>query len=48
MDGKGKPLPGLAQVAIQGGAYEAKAILRKVKGQSELPAFHYFEKWFWQ
>src|ERR1700685_2980052 len=39
MDGKGKPLPGLAQVAMQGGAYAAKAILRKVKGQSELPAF---------
>ena len=44
MDGKGKPLPGLAQVAMQGGAYAAKAILRKVKGQSELPAFHYFDK----
>src|SRR5712671_6017906 len=35
MDRKGKPLPGLAQVAMQGGAYSAKAILRKVKGQSE-------------
>jgi NADH:ubiquinone reductase (H+-translocating) len=44
MDGKGKPLPGLAQVAMQGGAYAAKAILRKVKGQSELPPFHYFDK----
>src|SRR4051794_6138725 len=27
-DEKGKPLPGLAQVAMQGGAYAAKAILR--------------------
>jgi NADH dehydrogenase len=44
MDGKGKPLPGLAQVAMQGGAYAAKAILRKVKGQSEVSAFHYFDK----
>lgn len=44
MDRKEKPLPGLAQVAMQGGAYAAKAILRKVKGQSELPRFHYFDK----
>ena len=43
-DEKGKPLPGLAQVAMQGGAYAAKAILRKVKGQHELPPFHYFDK----
>jgi NADH dehydrogenase len=44
MDGKGKPLPGLAQVAMQGGAYTAKAILRKIKGQSALPAFRHFDK----
>jgi NADH:quinone reductase (non-electrogenic) len=44
MDRKGKPLPGLAQVAMQGGAYAAKAILRKAKGQSELPPFNYFDK----
>jgi len=44
MDRTGKPLPGLAQVAMQGGAYAAKAILRKVKGQQELPPFHYFDK----
>jgi NADH:ubiquinone reductase (H+-translocating) len=43
-DKKGKPLPGLAQVAMQGGAYAAKAILRKVKGQQELPPFNYFDK----
>src|SRR6201988_2013238 len=29
IDNKGKPLPGVAQVAMQGGAYAAKAILRK-------------------
>jgi NADH dehydrogenase len=40
----GKPLPGLAQVAMQGGAYAAKAILRKVKGQPEPPPFRYFDK----
>ena len=44
MDQKGKPLPGVAQVAMQGGAYAAKAILRKVKGQRELPPFRYFDK----
>jgi NADH dehydrogenase len=43
-DEKGRPLPGLAQVAMQGGTYAAKAILRKVKGQPELPPFHYFDK----
>ena len=44
VDPTGKPLPGLAQVAIQGGTYAAKAILRKVKGQPELRPFHYFDK----
>jgi NADH dehydrogenase len=43
-DRKGKPLPGLAQVAMQGGAYAGKAILRKVRRQSDLPPFHYFDK----
>jgi NADH:ubiquinone reductase (H+-translocating) len=44
MDRKGKLLPGLAQVAMQGGAYAAKGILRKLKGQSELPPFRHFDK----
>jgi NADH dehydrogenase len=44
MDEKGRPLPGVAQVATQGGTYAAKAILRKVKGQHELPPFRYFDK----
>jgi NADH dehydrogenase len=44
MDDKGKPLPGLAQVAMQGGSYAANAILRKLKGQKELPPFRYFDK----
>ena len=44
VDPKGKPPPGLAQVAMQGGTYAAKAILRKVKGQPELGPFRYFDK----
>jgi len=44
MNKEGKPLPGMAQVAMQGGAYAAKATLRKAKGQQELPAFNYFDK----
>src|SRR5262249_55010417 len=43
-DERGKPLPGLAQVAMQGGSYAAKAILRTVKGQPDLPPFRYFDK----
>jgi NADH dehydrogenase len=44
MDADSKPLPGLAQVAMQGGSYAAKSILRKAKGQPELPPFRYFDK----
>jgi NADH:ubiquinone reductase (H+-translocating) len=44
VDAQGKPLPGLAQVAMQGGTYAAKAILGKVKNQQELPPFRYFDK----
>jgi NADH dehydrogenase len=43
-DARGKLLPGLAQVAMQGGTYAAKAILRKANGRPELPVFHYFDK----
>ncbi len=43
-DGKGNPLPGLAQVAMQGGTYTAKSILRKVNGQTPPPPFKYFDK----
>jgi NADH dehydrogenase len=41
---RGEPLPGLAQVAMQGGSYAAKAILRKVDGKPALPPFRYFDK----
>jgi NADH dehydrogenase len=44
MDKEGKPLPGVAQVAMQGGAYAAKAIRMRLSGKTELPPFHYFNK----
>ena len=40
----GKPLPGVAQVAIQGGAYAAKTILKRLKGETDIKPFHYFDK----
>ena len=40
----GKPLPGVAQVAIQGGGYAAKAIRARLKGQKDIEPFHYFNK----
>jgi NADH dehydrogenase len=40
----GRPLPGVAQVAIQGGAYAAKAIRARLRGQHEIAPFHYFNK----
>ena len=44
-DGKnGKPLPGVAQVAMQGGTYAAKVIRGRLEGKREFPPFHYFDK----
>jgi NADH dehydrogenase len=40
----GKPLPGVAQVAMQQGAYAAKAIVRKLQSGTDLPPFKYFDK----
>jgi NADH dehydrogenase len=41
----GKPLPGLAQVAMQGGAYAGNAIARKALGdQTPAAPFKYFDK----
>ena len=40
----GKPLPGVAQVAIQGGSYAAKTIRARLKGEKNLRPFHYFNK----
>ncbi len=39
-----KPLPGVAQVAMQQGTYAAKAIVRKLAGETEIKPFKYFDK----
>jgi NADH dehydrogenase len=39
----GKPLPGVAQPAIQQGRYVAKVIQHRIRGEKS-PAFHYFDK----
>jgi NADH dehydrogenase len=43
-DEKGKPLPGVAQVAMQGGVYAAKAIRARIAGKPMQRPFHYFNK----
>ncbi len=40
----GRPLPGVAQVAIQEGAYAARAIDARTRGAKTLPPFRYFDK----
>jgi NADH:ubiquinone reductase (H+-translocating) len=40
----GRPLPGVAQVALQQGRYAAKSILRQVTMRSQLSPFRYFDK----
>jgi NADH dehydrogenase len=44
LDQDGRPLPGVAQVAMQQGTYAGKSIFRHVTGKSPLPAFRYFDK----
>src|SRR6266487_5353043 len=44
LDASGKPLTGVAQVAMQQGAYAAKAIVRKTSGQPKQKPFEYFDK----
>jgi NADH dehydrogenase len=43
-DKDGKPLPGVAQVAMQGGAYAARVIRARLKKKPEPPPFRYFNK----
>jgi NADH dehydrogenase len=43
-DKKGKPLPGVAQVAIQAGVFAAKMIRARVEGKKDQAVFHYFNK----
>ena len=40
----GKPLPGVAQVAIQQGRYAGRLIARNLSGKTALPPFRYFDK----
>ena len=44
VDEKGRLLPGVAQVAIQGGRYAGKAILARLEGKPAPPPFRYFDK----
>ena len=40
----GKPLPGVAQVAMQEGTYAAQVIARRARGKNAPPPFKYFDK----
>ena len=44
LDQNGRPLPGVAQVAMQQGKYAGLSIFRKVTGRPALPPFRYFDK----
>jgi NADH dehydrogenase len=44
LDQDGRPLPGVAQVAMQQGGYAGKSIFRNVTGKPPLPSFRYFDK----
>jgi NADH:ubiquinone reductase (H+-translocating) len=44
LDQDGKPLPGVAQVAMQQGRYLGKLIPRRVAGKNGLKPFRYFDK----
>jgi len=43
-DKDGKSMPGVAQVAIQGGAFAAKTIKSRIENKKAEAAFHYFNK----
>lgn len=40
----GRPLPGVAQVAMQQGAYAAKAVVARLRGSPDIPPFRYFDR----
>jgi len=44
LDQDGKPLPGVAQVAIQQGRYAGRLIRSRIEGSSAPPQFRYFDK----
>jgi NADH:ubiquinone reductase (H+-translocating) len=43
-DAKGRPLPGVAQVAMQGGSYAAKTIVKRLRNDTHIKPFKYFDK----
>ena len=43
-DQKGKPLPGVAQVAMQGGSYAAKTIVKRLRQEQDIKPFRYLDK----
>jgi NADH:ubiquinone reductase (H+-translocating) len=44
LDQDGKPLPGVAQVAMQQGRFVARVIQRRLASRPDPPAFRYFDK----
>jgi NADH dehydrogenase FAD-containing subunit len=44
LDQNGKPLPGVAQVAMQQGRYVGKLISRQIAGKNSVKPFRYFDK----
>jgi NADH dehydrogenase len=44
LDQDGKPLPGVAQVAMQQGRYASRLIARRIAGKPAPPPFRYFDK----
>lgn len=44
LDQDGRPLPGVAQVAIQQGRYAGRLIRRRLEGKAALKPFRYFDK----
>src|SRR6266852_439157 len=44
LDQDGKPLPGVAEVAIQQGRYAGRLIRSRIEGSSAPPTFRYFDK----
>ncbi len=44
LDQDGKPLPGVAQVALQQGRYAGRLVRARVSGQAMPPPFRYFDK----
>ena len=44
LDQDGKPLPGVAQVAMQQGRYASRLIARRLAGEPAPPGFRYFDK----